>query len=94
MKPILRGKILNFLFDIYPRDIEEISIMGVFYEYHKKNDIAQCLEYLVGKEYISREERPHPYKAQQKIRLYKITPEGVDLHDGLRSDPGVTVVPE
>ena len=94
MKTVLRGKLLDFLSDIYPRDIEELSIMGVFYEYNKTDDIARSLEYLMDKKYISREEKPHPYKKHQKIRLYKITPAGIDLHDGQLEDPSVPIVPE
>ncbi len=94
MRNILRGKILNFLAEIFPRDIEKVTVIGVFFEYHRPADIEQALEYLAGRKYLEKTERPHPYKPHEKIILYKITPDGIDINEGTKEDPGIIIVPE
>jgi len=88
----LRGKIIVFLEHIYPENVEEMSIIGVLYEYHEPEDIRRALEYLTDRGYVARREIPHPYKERTFVRLYKITPSGIDLKAGLSKDAGVTVV--
>lgn len=95
MKPlILRGKLLEFLRDLYPEGADERTIVGVFYEYHDYDDIIQSLAYLADKGYAERKDVSHPYKSAERIRIYKIAPQGIDLMDGTTSDPAVTIVPE
>lgn len=95
MKPlILRGKILEFLRDLYPEGADERTIVGVFYEYHDYGAILESLAYLSDKGYADRKEVPHPYKGSERIRIYKIAPAGIDLLDGTTKDPAVTVLPE
>jgi len=94
MKPvIIRGKILEFLRDLYPNGADERTIVGVFYAYHDYDDIIDAVSYLADKGYAKLSEVPHPYKKVEKIRLYKIDPRGIDLLDGTISDPAVTVIP-
>lgn len=90
----IRGKILEFLKYIYPEGADERSVVSVFYEYHRHQDILHALEYLTDKGYAFRKELTHPYKKQEKVRMYKISPQGIDLLDGIVSDPGITVAPE
>ncbi len=95
MKPImLRGKILEFLRDVYPEGADERTIVGIFYEYHDYDDIVGSVSYLADKGYAKLTEVPHPYKSAEKIRLYKIAPAGIDLIDGTTVDPAVTIIPE
>jgi hypothetical protein len=95
MKPlILRGKLLEFLRDLYPEGADERTIVGVFYEYHEYDDIIASLSYLADKGYAECKEVPHPYKSAERIRIYKIAPPGIDLMDGTTVDPAVTIVPE
>lgn len=94
MKNILRGKILSFLAEIYPRDVEKVTVIGVFFEYHHVGDIEKALEYLAGRKYLEKIERPHPYKPHEKIVLFRITPDGIDITEGTKEDPGITIVPE
>lgn len=94
MKPlILRGKLLEFLRDLYPEGADEKTIVGIFYEYHTYDDIIESLSYLADKGYAERKEVPHPYKSVERIRLYKISPAGIDLMDGTTIDPAVTIIP-
>jgi hypothetical protein len=90
---VLRGEILDFLYRIYPRNIEEIGIVGVFYQYYRDYEIIKALNYLVGKGYVAVEEIPHPYKQFEKKRLYSIAPEGVDILELTKKDDGI-IVPE
>ncbi len=90
----LRGKLLEFLNDIYPEGADSRSILSIFFEYHKAEDLDRSLEYLTAKEYITRKQVPHPYKKNEHVTIYKITPEGINLMDGLTADPGVAIVPE
>jgi hypothetical protein len=95
MKPlILRGKILEFLRDLYPEGADERTIVGVFYEYHDYGDILEAAAYLADKGYARMTEVPHPYKPAERIRLYKVLPAGIDLLDGTTADPAVTILPE
>lgn len=95
MKPlILRGNILDFLKYTYPDKVDERSIVGSLYVYNDYDDIIGALAYLVDKGYIERTEVPHPYKSVEKIRMYKISPAGIDLLDGTTTDPAVTVISE
>lgn len=95
MKPnVLRGKILEFLRDLYPNGADERTIVGVFYPYHQYDEIIEAVSYLADKEYSRMQEVPHPYKKAEKIRIYKIDHSGIDLLDGTTSDPAVTVLPE
>lgn len=86
----LRGKILSFLVYIYPKGVDELSIVGVFHEYHRDGDIRKSLEYLVDSGYVSKEESPHPYRVGEKVRMYKATPSGIDVDEGQTENPAVT----
>jgi hypothetical protein len=86
----LRGKILAFLEHIYPDRADEHTIISVYYQYHKYDDIIQALEYLVDRGYVHRQEYPHPYRINEFVRLYKIMPDGIDVRQGMKIDPGVT----
>ncbi len=90
----LRGQILDFLKRIYPRDIEEIGIISVFYEYHRDKDIRQSLQYLVDKGYVEKRVVKHPYRKRQKVAFYKITANGIDLLEGTVEDAGVVLEDE
>jgi hypothetical protein len=95
MKPlILRGKILEFLRNLYPEGADERTIVGILYEYHDYDDIIESLSYLADKGYAARTEVPHLYKPAERIRIYKIAPAGIDLLDGTILDPAVTIIPE
>lgn len=87
----LRGAILQFLRDIYPEGAERRTVVAVFYQYHAYAAIETALEYLVDKEYASRKDVPHPYRAGDTISIYRITAKGIDLLDGLLSDPAILV---
>jgi DNA-binding PadR family transcriptional regulator len=89
----LRGEILDFLYRIEPRYIEDIEIIGIFYQYYRDYEIRKALNYLVGKGYAKVEEVPHPYKQFEKKRLYSITPAGVDILELTKRDDGI-IVPE
>ncbi len=94
MGKVLRGKILRFLYDVRPRIVQKIDVFDVFYEYHKTSDIEKELDYLSSKGYLEKKVSAHPYKQRKKIYSYKITPEGVNLIEGLSSDIGVSVIVE
>lgn len=85
----LRWQILDFLYRIYPRDIEELSIVGVFYQYWTDKAIKQSLAYLVDSGYVEQKFSQHPYRKSEKIAFYKLTKKGVDLVEGFISDPAI-----
>jgi len=85
----LRGQILDFLKRIYPREIEELGIIAVFYQYYTDKDIRQSLQYLADKGYVEIKEVPHPFQRRKKVRLYRITATGIDLIEGTLHDDGV-----
>lgn len=88
----LRGKILGFLRDMYPEGTDERSIISIFYQYHKADDIIDSLAYLADKNYAIMKEVPHPYRKQESIKMYKISPKGIDLIEGnLPVDPGIDI---
>jgi hypothetical protein len=91
---ILRGKILEFLRDLYPNGADERTIVGIFYPYHKYEEIVEAANYLAAKEYATLKEVAHPYRRLEKIRLFTIDHAGIDLLDGTIMDPAVTVIPE
>ena len=89
----LRGSILDFLKKVYPREVEELNIIGVFYQYYKDKEIRQALAYLADKGYIERIERKHPVYRRRKLVFYKATARGIDLLEGTISDDGI-ILPE
>ncbi len=82
MSKSLRGQILDFLKRIYPREIEELEVIAVFYQYHKDTEIRQALAYLVDKGYVEAKKVAIPYDKRRYRTLYKITPKGIDLLEG------------
>ncbi len=89
----LRGQLIDFFKKIYPKDIEELAIISVFYQYHKDNEIRQSLQYLVDKGYIEKKEVEHPYKRRHKLTFYRLTAKGIDLYENTITDDGV-ILPE
>lgn len=87
----LRGKILKLFFEFYPDGVERITLLGIYYQYEKIEDIDKSLEYLAEKGYVSKKENPHPYKINKKTVFYKITPAGIDLIEGTKNDSGVLI---
>lgn len=91
-KKELRGNILLFLAGIYPEQISRESMFETFYEYWKTEDIEKEISYLVDKGYATQKELTNPFGSQfDKIRNYRITPNGKDLVDGSVCDVGVFV---
>jgi hypothetical protein len=89
---ILRGKILGLLKEVYPEGVEHQTLVTILFQYHKTDAIATSLEYLTDKGYILKKEHAHPFKEQELVQWYKLTPEGVDLVEGnISADPGILV---
>lgn len=89
---LLRGKILRLLFDLYPDGLEHSSIVGIYYQYEKVEEIEKSIQYLCDKKLVEEKNRPHPYRTNQNVKWYKITANGVDLIEGTASaDYGITV---
>ncbi len=87
---ILRGKLLALLKNVYPDSMEQTSIIGIYYQLNKVDDILTELAYLADKGYIIRKESPHPFKANTAVVYYKISPKGIDLCEGsVEADPGI-----
>ncbi len=90
----LRGKILEFLKNIYPEGADERTVIGIFYDYHKVTDIEQSLAYLADKCLASVKDLPHPYKSGERVKIYRISPTGIDLMEGTITDAGVNICPD
>lgn len=87
---ILRGKLLVLLSNVYPDAMEQTSIIGIYYQLNKVDDIHAELAYLVDKGYIIKKETPHPFKENKTVVYYKISPKGIDLCEGnIQADPGI-----
>lgn len=87
---ILRGKLLALLKNVYPDGMEQTSIIGIYYQLNKVDDILTELAYLADKGYVIKKESPHPFKANASVVYYKISPAGIDLCEGnIPSDPGI-----
>jgi hypothetical protein len=91
---VLRGKILTFLRDLFPQGTDRITVIGIYYEYYRREDIIDALEYLVSKGYVDKREVPHPARKLEKLATYTINARGIDLCDGTTTDPGITIIPE
>lgn len=88
---MLRYEILDYLNRIYPRSVEEIEIISVFYRTYKAKEIKKQLYYLVDKGYVEMSEIEIPYLSYEKKRLFKITPKGIDLLDGQIFDAAIPI---
>ncbi len=86
---LLRGYILKFLYEIYPRDIELIGIVDVFYKDWRVASLKKALEYLTDKEYVEKKEIEAPGRKFTRVTIYKLTPKGVDIVEGNLKDNGV-----
>lgn len=88
---MLRYEILDYLNRIYPRAVEEIEIISVFYRTYRAKEIKRQLYYLLDKGYIEAHEVEIPYMPYERKKLFKITPKGIDLLDGRIHDESVPV---
>lgn len=86
---VLRGNLLGFLNNIYPDGAVELTIIGVFYQYHRDKDIRRELEFLADKKYISLKIIDNPIKRGSKEKFFKITPEGIEILEGTRKDDSI-----
>lgn len=91
---ILRGKILQFLHELFPQGTDALTVIGIYYEYHRREDIVGALEYLASKGYVNKWEVPHPARKLEKLSTYTINAAGIDLCDGTTSDAGILIVAE
>ena len=95
MKPtVLRGERLKFLRTIYPESTDERTVVGILYQYHGYEPIVESLAYLADKGYVTLREVPHPYRQGERIRLFKVAPDGIDLIDGTTTDDAVIIIPD
>lgn len=85
----LRGHLLKFLFRVYPKEIEELSIISVFYQYYSDIEIKKALQYLADKGYVEKRVEPFPGFHRRKLHLYKITAKGIDVIEGTCRDEGL-----
>jgi len=90
----LRYKLLDFLYRVYPEAVEELTIIEVFYEYHRAEDIKKQLQYLTDAGYIDQKETLFRLGSRRKIVQYKIAPKGIDLLNGIIQDRAVPVPEE
>lgn len=90
----LRGDILTFLYNLNGTFAAERSIVQAYYEYYVTTDIAKALAYLTESKLIIKEERRHPVLEMRKESFYKIAPLGMNIIEGDKEDPGVSVVPD
>ena len=89
---ILRGKLLELLRKIYPDGADQKTVISIFFQYYKTEDISASLEYLADKEYILKKVSPHPFLTQETIQWFKLAPKGIDLLDGnVPADPGILI---
>ena len=91
---LLRGLILDFLHRIYPHNMEKIAIIETFYKDWKPKQIEKSLGYLRDKGYVEEIMFPHPVKKYEKITVYKITPDGIDVLEKTKEDNGITIYEE
>lgn len=91
---VLRGKILQFLRELFPQGTDAMTVIGIYYEYHRREDIIDSLEYLTSKGYVTKREVPHPARKIETLATYTINAQGIDLCDGTTSDAGITIVAE
>ncbi|MCL2762204.1 MAG: hypothetical protein FWD36_03220 [Treponema sp.] len=89
---ILRGKLLDLLWKVYPDGIDIKSVVSILFQYHRVDDILTSLEYLTDKKYILMKEHPDPVVKQEKFKWYKLTPHGIDLlESNIPDDPGIII---
>ena len=91
---LLRGLILDFLHRIYPHPIEKITVIETFYKDWKPKQIEKALSYLRDKGYIEEQLISHPVRKFEKISVYKITPDGIDILEHTKEDHGITLYEE
>jgi hypothetical protein len=91
---ITRGKVLQFLRNIFPQGTDVMTVVAVLYDWHPPKDVLDALEYLTSKGYITKREVPHPARKLAKLTTYTINAHGIDLCDGTTSDAGITIIAE
>jgi DNA-binding PadR family transcriptional regulator len=85
----LRGLILDFLHRIYPREIEKVGIIEAFYKDWKPKEIERALGYLRDKGYVEEKKIPHPVRKFERILIYRLTPNGIDVLERTVEDSGI-----
>lgn len=87
----LRGKLLGFMYHVYPDGLPEEVIIQSYYEYHHPDELIVSLEYLTDKGYAQKKETQHPYKQGEVVRWYKVLPKGIDLVEGVFFDETIAI---
>jgi len=90
----LRYKLLDFLYRVYPESVDEFTILEVFYEYHKVDNIKKQLHYLIDAGYVESKEIAVMFGSKKKTLVYKISPKGIDLINGIIQDKAVPIPEE
>jgi hypothetical protein len=86
-----RGQILDYLNRIYPAQTSGINVVGVFYEYFKDTEIRRSLQFLTDKGYVEKTTVHHPIKRGKSEDHYKITPSGIEIIEGTKTDPSIVL---
>ena len=89
-----RGEILRLARRYSPQKITLGSMDNIFQRagVFSSMNLDENLEYLVGKNYLQREFLKDPASGVERW-IVKITPQGIDLLDGvIPADPGVDIV--
>jgi hypothetical protein len=78
----LRGRILDYLYSIYPKAISEDKIVKLFIGYYRQDEIIRALFYLCDRGYIKVIHDKPTFE-------YQITSKGIDVLYGDIEDKGV-----
>jgi len=87
---IVRGKVLQFLYISYPYPVMEETLTFSFAEVGiLPDEVKRSLQYLVDKGYVEKDEKKLVEIRNQTVNLYKLTPTGIELMDGVIEDKAI-----
>lgn len=88
---ILRGDILQFVYESKMPRVKKSAIRTAYYQYYSYPDIDRAISYLVDRGYLDEELLQSPIERGRTDEFYSLSADGMLIVEGSLEDKGIAI---